>query len=386
MAPEDSESSSDAHPILAQPISAVAPVSSDLEDPFKACLNISSDGDDTPMHPSGDDTRDLVALMKTPAKTGESTEGATESLALTEGAKSPQVPPAKRARKEATAKGIAISDNPPTAPLDHPFTQEMLGVAIRYIGLEKEVKDLRSAYSIARKRADDLESTLESAEKALEEEKSKARDEEKKLTDERSKLVLEEEKLGEEKSKMAARDEDIRQHLDALNTSLIKRTGADLGLDENAPEDPVLGELAAVEGNIIEVRSLLSHSWRTFLHLHGHFFPTKPLSADVSFLNLVKIFSADPNPTSEFRWSITKSGIEVTMAMAIAHGENVDWGMVSSSFAKDEAGKVKPLKSFYKEAKKYSKVFLATTQPTSSPAKGALALQPSASATASEVP
>jgi hypothetical protein len=37
------------------------------------------------------------------------------------------------------------------------------------------------------------------------------------------------------------------------------------------------------------------------------------------------------------------------MAMSMADGETTDWGKVSSSYTKDESGKVKFLKNYFKD-------------------------------------
>jgi hypothetical protein len=44
---------------------------------------------------------------------------------------------------------------------------------------------------------------------------------------------------------------------------------------------------------------------------------------------------------------------KVTMAMAMSHGEKVDWDKVSSSMVKDNDGKDVSIKAFLEVAKKY---------------------------------
>ena len=64
------------------------------------------------------------------------------------------------------------------------------------------------------------------------------------------------------------------------------------------------------------------------------------------------------------------------MAMAMAHGEVVDWDKVSSSHTVDRAGQPMSLVPFLKNAKKFSKKMIALVHPRSTP---------SASATPTEV-
>jgi hypothetical protein len=159
-----------------------------------------------------------------------------------------------------------------------------------------------------------------------------------------------------------------------------ERTGVEVELAEDKLVDPTLDILSSLEGNSLWVRNILSHSRQAFIRFYGHFFPQKPLTDDVDFLELVKIFSSDPDPVPEFRHTATKAGVEVAMAMA--HGELTNWEKVSSSYAKDDVGKAKSLKPFIKEVKKYSKTFLATTQPS----KGYSSALPFPSTTHTEVP
>jgi hypothetical protein len=73
----------------------------------------------------------------------------------------------------------------------------------------------------------------------------------------------------------------------------------------------------------------------------------------------------------------TKIGAKVTMALAMSHGENVDWDKVSSSMAKDDDLKDVSIKAFLEEAKKYSSKMTALILPDDAPSTSAA---PSASA------
>lgn len=123
---------------------------------------------------------------------------------------------------------------------------------------------------------------------------------------------------------MATREAEICQRLEALDTSFIRKTGVEVELDESQLVDLLLNSLSSLEGNSVRVQTLLTHSRRAFLRLQGHFFPHQPLAEDVDFLELIKKFSTDPDPVPEYRRAAMKTGVEVVMAMAMAHGERTN--------------------------------------------------------------
>jgi hypothetical protein len=127
---------------------------------------------------------------------------------------------------------------------------------------------------------------------------------------------------------------------------------------------------------------LLNHGRKAFVQLHDHFFPLKPLAANYDFFDLVKTFSSSTDPILEFRQTQRQDGIEVTMAMAMAHNAPVDWEKVSSSYPNDDTGKNMSLQPFFRDTKEFSKIFVATMQPS----KGASSSAPPTNTTATEVP
>lgn len=127
-------------------------------------------------------------------------------------------------------------------------------------------------------------------------------------------------------------------------------------LEEDQRSDPLLDAMSVLEGNSVRARNLLTRSRRAFKRLHGDIFPKKEVPAD--FNDLVAVFNADPSPLLDYSRVQTKTGSEITMALAMAHGSNVDWEKVSSSLPIDETGEV-PLKPFLKKAKKHSKLLVA---------------------------
>jgi hypothetical protein len=116
---------------------------------------------------------------------------------------------------------------------------------------------------------------------------------------------------------------------------------------------------------------VLVHARRAFKRLFGHFFPRQKEPEDL--LALVDVFNAVEDPTLNYHRAATKTGVEISMAMAMAHGEVVDWDKVSSSHAVDKAGQPTSLVPFLKNAKRLSKKMMS------------LVHTPSASATPTEV-
>jgi hypothetical protein len=107
---------------------------------------------------------------------------------------------------------------------------------------------------------------------------------------------------------------------------------------------------------------LLALSHQAFSRLCGHVFPQQSLTDDVDFLELVKRFSIDPDAIPEYSRADTSVGVIVAMTMAMPHGECTNWEKVRSYYTNDNDGKAISLKPFIKEAKKFSKILVATIQ------------------------
>jgi hypothetical protein len=61
---------------------------------------------------------------------------------------------------------------------------------------------------------------------------------------------------------------------------------------------------------------------------------------------LVEAFDTLEDPTLQLKLSSVKRGAEGTVALALYHGEDVDWEKVSSS----HAGRLEEMKKFFSEA------------------------------------
>ena len=112
-------------------------------------------------------------------------------------------------------------------------------------------------------------------------------------------------------------------------------------MPEDQKTDPLLDSLTILEVNSVRVRNVLVHARRAFKRLFGHFFPRQKEPEDL--LALADVFNAAEDPALNYRRAATKTGVEISMAMAMAHGEAVDWDKVSSSHAVDRAGQLMAL-------------------------------------------
>jgi hypothetical protein len=108
---------------------------------------------------------------------------------------------------------------------------------------------------------------------------------------------------------------------------------------------------------------MLVHAHRDFKRLFRHFFRRQKEPEDL--LALADIFNAVEDPALNYRRAARKTGVEISMPMAMAHGEVVDWDKVSSSHAVYKAGQLTSLVPFLKNAKRFSKKMISLVHPTS---------------------
>jgi hypothetical protein len=142
--------------------------------------------------------------------------------------------------------------------------------------------------------------------------------------------------------------------------------------------DPLLDAVGVLEATYDLARDIISHTRRLCSRLFGMFFPKKKKEMSEHLGKLVDKLDTPEDPTLSLKRFSTEIGAKVTMALAMAHGEEVNWDKVSSSMAKDEDGKDVIMKTFLDEAKKYSPKMTALIIPDKTPLASAT---PSYSAT-----
>ena len=138
-----------------------------------------------------------------------------------------------------------------------------------------------------------------------------------------------------------------------------EKLGEQFTLNEDQEEDPLLDSLSLLEMNCRLARNGLAYARRSFNRLFKHFFPKS--EAPEKFEALAKVFTADEDPALNYRRAATKTGVDVSIALAMASGEKVDWDKVSSCRGATKDA----MTAFLKSAKKYSKKMVAVVDPSS---------------------
>ncbi|KAM0919133.1 hypothetical protein ACQ4PT_008512 [Festuca glaucescens] len=188
-----------------------------------------------------------------------------------------------------------------------------------------EYMDMATRYIGFQDEAANLKVYMEKSKGHAEDLEAKLKVAEKALEEARAKISSDEEKMGELKSQMASREAEIFLRLEALNASFI------------------------------------------------------------NLIALADRFNIEKDPVATYHRSARKSGVEVTMAMAMAHEEIVDWDKVSSSLPIDADGEPKSLVNFLKKAKAFSKKLIPLVQPADAPPVASSSAAPTSSTAPSKV-
>lgn len=163
--------------------------------------------------------------------------------------------------------------------------------------LDANEKALKEAESRALA-ADDLRTKLEAAEKALKEAEDKASASEVKIT------------------QLATREAGIVERLNALSNSFgTEKLGEKYSVQEDQREDSLLDSLTVLEMNCTLARNGLAYARQAFNRLFRHFFPS--IEAPETFETLAKVFTADADPALNYRRVATKTGVEISIALAM---------------------------------------------------------------------
>jgi hypothetical protein len=132
--------------------------------------------------------------------------------------------------------------------------------------------------------------------------------------------------------------------------------------------DLLLDDVGVLEATYDLVRDILSHTHKICGCFFSIFFLKKKKEMPEHLGKLVEKLDSPEDPTLSLKWFSVEIGAKVTMALAMAHGEEeVNWNKVISSMAKDEAAKDVVMKHFLDEAKKYSSKMMALIIPDDIP-------------------
>jgi hypothetical protein len=92
--------------------------------------------------------------------------------------------------------------------------------------------------------------------------------------------------------------------------------------------------IGILESNWKNVRNTLQHTRHVLPRLYVGLFPRKKKEMPTGSLRkLVESSNTLKDPTLQLKLSSMQRGVEATIALALSHGEDVDWKKVSSSHA-----------------------------------------------------
>jgi hypothetical protein len=167
----------------------------------------------------------------------------------------------------------------------------------------------------------------------------------------------------------------------------VEQIGETFSLREDRAKDPLFDVVELLESNCKNARMVLQNTRHALTRLFGIFFPKKNDELPQNSRKLVEAFNTPEDPTLLLKRSSTRRGTEATIALAMSHGEVVDWTKVRSSLAQDESSKPVGMKGFFAEAKKYSQnlVFVILLVPTLSNTAPSSSATPVVNTTTSEV-
>jgi hypothetical protein len=108
-------------------------------------------------------------------------------------------------------------------------------------------------------------------------------------------------------------------------------------LRQDRAEHSLLYAIDMLESNFKNATSVLQHTQHVPTLLFREFFPKKKKDMPENLHRLVKTFDTPEDPTLLLKRSSMKRGTEATVALAMSHGEDVDWAKVSSFHAQGAA-------------------------------------------------
>jgi hypothetical protein len=163
-----------------------------------------------------------------------------------------------------------------------------------------------------------------------------------------------------------------------------KQLGEVIRLCTGEAKDPLLDVVGLLESNCRNVRTILQCTRHVLPHLFSRLFLKKRKEMSTCNLRkLVEAFDTPEDPRIQVKLSSVKRGVEGTTALALSHGENIDWDKVSSSHAR----RLEEMKEYFSEAKRYAPnlVSLILPEPTPSTAMPSSSAPPTLDSTPSKV-
>jgi hypothetical protein len=174
----------------------------------------------------------------------------------------------------------------------------------------------------------------------------------------------------------------------SLSFFSVENTGVSLAPLQSDDEDPLMVAVNLLEMNWVSVQEILELTRRVLTRIFVRLWPKKKANVPTADLKkLAAAFDTIEDPILLMKSRSVKRGTEGAIALAYSHGEEVDWGKVSSSCGRP----LSELLGFFEKAEKYapgimsiitpSVASLTSTPASPTPATSASMPLPSAGAT-----
>jgi hypothetical protein len=145
-------------------------------------------------------------------------------------------------------------------------------------------------------------------------------------------------------------------------------------------EDPLLAAVSLLEANWISVREIFEFVNHMLTRIFVGLWPKKKTNV-LDLKDLAKAFDTDEDPILTMKGLSLKRGAEGAIALAYAHGEEVNWEKVCSSPGHPRL----ELKPFFEKVKKYAPGIVSMISPSAASTTGTMPIL-STLATSGSVP
>jgi hypothetical protein len=150
-------------------------------------------------------------------------------------------------------------------------------------------------------------------------------------------------------------------------------------LQQGNSKDPLLDAVDMLESNWKLARDVLQLTLHVLIHMFVGLFPKKKDEMPTGNLRkLVRAFDTVEDPIRAMKLTLVKRGVEGAIALALLHGEELDWEKVGSS----HACPLVEMTEFFKKAKEYAPKIVSLILPAPTPSITA----PGTSAPSSSMP
>ncbi|KAK1670545.1 hypothetical protein QYE76_058704 [Lolium multiflorum] len=202
----------------------------------------------------------------------------------------------------------------------------------------------RSMRYIVSKNVPDLEAKLNASEEA----RKRAEKDAASVEDLRQRLQAAEDALSDREAKQVERENDITTRIETQSRRFSRKMGEQYTLSQES-DDCLLDALGILELNCDLARKCLTSARDALKRIFPHFFP-RDTQPEV-FSQLAHHFLAEDDPALAYHQASLKIGVEGTIALVAATGQEVNW--VKAAAPQDL--NAKKWKAFVKGAKLYSK-------------------------------